>query len=308
MKEKRTLGVILVGGFLRLLGRLPLGWHRWWGRRLGNFIGNTLHYRNDVVMANLSRSFPNKQYGELKQISKQFYRHFATTLTEMLWFGACRGEKGRQRLHKSHIVEFTNPEELNRLYAGAHQIMILQAHTGNWELIGGIKNYSYGVPIDLSPEAFAVTYNELSSHLWDRIMADNRTAPVQDQGFDGYVETNQVLRFALSKREQKFGYSFITDQFPYTYGTHPVVDFMHQKTETMTGAAALACKLDMAVGYLRYRCREDGGYTMTIVPICEHAAGRDPLELMQQYFRLIQEDLEFQPWNYLWTHKRWKKR
>ena len=252
--------------------------------------------------------FPDKQYGELKQISRQFYRHFGTTLTEMLWFGACRGEKGRKRLHDSRIVELTNPEELNRLYAGARQIMILQAHTGNWELIGGIKNYSYGEPIDITPEAFAVTYNELASPLWDRVMADNRTAPVRDQGFDGYVETNQVLRFALGKRDVKFGYSFITDQFPYSYGTHPVVDFMHQTTETMTGATALACKLDMAVAFLRYRCREDGGYTMTIVPICDHAAGEDPLDLMRRYFRLLQEDLEFQPWNYLWTHKRWKKR
>lgn len=308
MKKENSLGAVLVGGFLRLLGRLPLGWHRWWGRRLGSFVGDTLHYRNDVVMANLARSFPDKQYGELKQISRQFYRHFATTLTEMLWFGACRGEKGRKRLHDSHIVELTNPEELNRLYAGAQQIMILQAHTGNWELIGGIKNYSYGEPIRLTPDAFAVTYNRLGSPLWNQVMAQNRTAPVQDQGFEGYVETSHVLRFALSRRDLKFGYSFITDQFPYTYGTHPVVDFMHQKTETMTGATALACKLNMAVAYLRYRCREEGGYTMTVVPLSEHAAGEDPLELMQRYFNLLQEDLEYQPWNYLWTHKRWKKR
>ena len=205
MKKDQSMCAVLAGGFLRLLGRLPLGWHRWWGRRLGSFVGDTLHYRNDVVMANLSRSFPDKQYGELKQISRQFYRHFATTLTEMLWFGACRGEKGRKRLHDSHIVELTNPEELNRLYAGAQQIMILQAHTGNWELIGGIKNYSYGEPIRLTPDAFAVTYNRLGSRLWNQVMAQNRTAPVQDQGFEGYVETSHVLRFALSRRDLKFG-------------------------------------------------------------------------------------------------------
>ena len=308
MEKRKSLGVILAEGLLHLLGRLPLGWHRWWGRRIGHLTGSVLHYRREVVMTNLARSFPDKQYGELKQICKQFYRHFGTTLTEMVWFGACRGERGRKRLHDSHIVELTNPGELNRLYQGARQLMILQAHTGNWELIGGIKNYSYGEPILLTPEAFAVTYNQLASAVWDRVMADNRTAPVQDQGFDGYVETNQVLRYALARRDVKFGYSFITDQFPYTYGTHPVVDFMHQKTETMTGATALACKLDMAVAYLRYRCRPDGGYTMTVVPLSEHAAGEDPLELMQRYFSLLQEDLEYQPWNYLWTHKRWKKR
>lgn len=307
MKKSKSFGVWLVEGILHLLGRLPLGWHHWWGRRIGDFVGRVLHYRNDVVTANLSHSFPDKTPQEIEQISRQFYRHFGTTLTEMIWFGACRGDKGRKRLHQSHIVELTNPEELNRLYAGAQQIMILQAHTGNWELIGGIKNYSYGEPIDLTPDAFAVTYLQLHSELWNQVMADNRTAPVQDQGFEGYVETSQVLRFALERRKLKFGYSFITDQSPYTQQRHEVIEFMHQPTPIMTGATALACKLDMAVAYLRYQCREDGGYTMTIVPLAEHARGKDPLKLMQQYYKLLQEDLELQPWNYLWTHKRWKK-
>ena len=77
MKDKKTFGACLAGGFLRLLGRLPLGWHRWWGRVLGDFVRGTLHYRNDVVMVNLARSFPEKKYAELKSISKRFYRHFA---------------------------------------------------------------------------------------------------------------------------------------------------------------------------------------------------------------------------------------
>ena len=306
MSKGKSIGVWLTEAWMDLHGLLPLGYHRWWGRVLGDFIGSTLKYRNQVVMTNLARSFPDKKYDELKAISKRFYRHFATTLTEMIWFGACRGEKGRERLHRSHIVEITNPEELNRLYAGAPQLMMLQAHTGNWELIGGIRNYTYGTELSIMPDSFAVTYVRLHNRSWDRVMARNRTAPVADQGFEGYVEATEVLRFALKKKGQKFGYSFITDQFPYTRMHHPVVDFMHQPTQTMTGAAALACKMDMAVVYLRYECREEGGYRMTFVPISEHAGEEDPTAIMERYYQLLQEDLEKQPWNYLWTHKRWK--
>jgi KDO2-lipid IV(A) lauroyltransferase len=306
MKKNTSFAALLSGGFLRLIGHLPLGWHRWWGRVLGDFVRGTLHYRNDVVTANLARCFPDKSYDELRAISKRFYRHFATTLTEMIWFGACRGEWGRKRLHRSHIVEITNPEELNRLYAGAPQLMMLQAHTGNWELIGGIRNYAYGTELAIMPDSFAVTHMRLHSRTWDQVMAMNRTAPVADQGFDGYVESAQVLRFALNKKGRKFGYSFITDQSPYTDYNHPQVEFMHQPTAIMTAAASLACKMDMAVVYLRYECREDGGYRMTFVPISDHAKGEDPLQIMERYYQLLQEDLEKQPWNYLWTHKRWK--
>lgn len=258
-------------------------------------------------MANLARSFPTKTYEELQAISKRFYLHFATIFTEMIWFSACRGPKGRERLHNSHIVEFTNPEVFNRLYSGARQVMVLQAHTGNWELTGGYLQYSYGEPIAMEAKAIAVTYRSISSKTWDGVMAQVRPTPVLDLGFEGYVETNEVLRFMMERKERKYTYTFITDQYPYNMSGAGIT-FMHQPTVTLLAAAKIAVKLDMALVYLRFECREEGGYRMTFVPLAEHAGGQDPLALMQQYYKLLEEDLEKQPWNYLWTHKRWKKR
>lgn len=267
---------------------------------------SVFRYRAAVVWDNLRHAFPEKSEAEIGHIHKRFYTHLADIFCEMLWFGRCRGPKGRERLHRSHIVELTNPEELNRLYAAAPQLMLLQAHTGNWELIGGILEYSYGVPLDIKPDAFAVSYLRLHNPRADRFMARNRTAPVADLGFDGYVEAGDILRYAFRRKDRKFGYAFITDQYPYWAGKIRV-NFMHRETPSMVAGAALAVKLDMAVGYLRFECREGGGYRMTVVPLCEHAGGQDPALLMKQYYKLLEEDLEKQPWNYLWTHKRWKE-
>lgn len=263
-------------------------------------------YRSDVVMVNLSRSFPEKKYAELQEIHKKFYRHFVTIFVEMLRFGRYRGEKGRRRLHESHLVEFTNPEEYNRLAAGATQVMLLQSHAGNWELSIGIFYYSYGKKLDMDPSRYAVTYLRLSSAWADRFMARNRTAPVSDLDFKGYVESFDMRAFAKEREGQKFCYSFITDQYPYNGNLNTRVRFMNQETPTMKGGASMAVKQDMAVAYLRFRCREGGGYTMTVVPICDRAAGKDPAWIMQRYYELLEEDLRAQPWNYLWTHKRWK--
>ena len=306
-KNRTSLGARIAGGLLRLQGHLPLAFHRWWGRRLSWFIRDILRYRREVVMTNLARSFPTKTYEELQAISKRFYLHFATIFTEMIWFSACRGPKGRERLHNSHIVEFTNPEVFNRLYSGARQVMVLQAHTGNWELTGGYLQYSYGEPIAMEAKAIAVTYRSISSKTWDGVMAQVRPTPVLDLGFEGYVETNEVLRFMMERKERKYTYTFITDQYPYNMSGAGIT-FMHQPTVTLLAAARIAVKLDMALVYLRFECREEGGYRMTFVPLAEHAGGQDPLALMQQYYKLLEEDLEKQPWNYLWTHKRWKKR
>ncbi len=215
MRKKKTIGVALTLGLMRLAGAMPLRVHHALARPIAWLVGSVLRYRKDVVLINLSRSFPEKSYEEIRQISRRFYAHFARILTETVWFGACRGEKGRERLRRSHLVELTNPEELNRLWAAAPQLMILQSHAGNWELIGGLREYAGETPLDLTPASFAVTYISQHSAVWDAVMAANRTAPVADLGFEGYVETSQVLRFVLERKDRKFGYSFITDQYPY---------------------------------------------------------------------------------------------
>ena len=172
------------------------------------FLRSVLRYRSDVVTVNLSRSFPEKTYEEIQAIHKQFYEHLATIVKEAFWFGRYTGEKCRKRLRDSHIVEFANPEELNRLFAGARQLMLLQSHMGNWELIGGILNYSYTVPMDISADRIAVSYLRLHNARMDRLMARSRTAMVEDLGFNGYVEAGEILRYALRNKEEKFTYIF----------------------------------------------------------------------------------------------------
>lgn len=307
MERKHSVGAALLGGIMRLRGSLPLRYHRWWGRRIAWFLQKVMHYREKEVMVNLARSFPEKKYKELNAIAGQFYRHLGEVITEAVWFGACRGNRGCRRLRKSHLVEITNAEVLNRLFAECPQVMAMESHTGNWELIGGFFNYDYETPLEMAPEHIAVTYNRLHSDAWNIVMGKNRCATLTETDFDGYCESREILRYAVSHRRDKRVYVFITDQYPYKFATkHHVGKFMNQDTETMNGAAALACKLNMGVVYLQFKCREGGGYTLTFVPIAERAAESTPEQIMSEYYRLLEEDLREQPWNYLWSHKRWK--
>ena len=305
---KRTFGVRVMEGWMRLHGLLPLGYHRWWGRVLGGLMRSVFHYRYDVVMTNLSRSFPEKDYEEIRTICKQFYTHLGTIFTTMLWFGACTGKKGRKRLIKSHIVEITNPEELGRMVDKSTQAIVLHTHMGNWELLSGLGQYGYTHPFPLTATEVGITYKKLHSKFWDTIVADNRQAPVKDvPGMEGYIESRDVVRRVLSGRGKRYIYLFNTDQFPYEASAKNMpITFMHQPTATMTAAAGLAKKLGIGVVYLRYFCREDGGYTITFVPITDNAAETSVEAIMTRYYELLEADLRVQPWNYLWTHKRWK--
>lgn len=273
-------------------------------RFLAWLLSDVIRYRRSVVTVNLSRCFPQKSYEEIEQISKRFYLHFATIFKEMLWYGRCRGEKGRKKLRESGIIRFTNPEVYNRLAAGAKQVMLLQSHCGNWELIGGLDQYEPS--LDMSPDRFVIAYLRIHNKWVNRFMTYNRLAPVSDLDYKGYVESSDILRFIIRNKDKPYCYAFNTDQYPYGFNHNVRVRFMHQDTVTITAGAVLAQKMDMAVAFLSIKCREEGGYDMRVIPICEHAAGEDPLAIMQKYYQLLEEDLENQPWNYLWTHKRWK--
>jgi KDO2-lipid IV(A) lauroyltransferase len=45
---------------------------------------------------------------------------------------------------------------------------------------------------------------------------------------------------------------------------------------------------------------------MTFIPICRNAAESTPEDIMRKYFDLLEEEINETPYNWLWSHKRWK--
>ena len=123
------LGTYVIGAFMRVLSALPLGFHYAWSGVLAWLARDVVRYRRELVMMNLARSFPDKKYKELKQISKLFYRHFGEIISEAVWFGGCRNPK---RLRDKHLVEYTNSEVLEAAYNDSPGVVILDSHCGNW--------------------------------------------------------------------------------------------------------------------------------------------------------------------------------
>lgn len=300
----RKVGTVVLDAIMWLLSKMPLKVHYAFSRMFSWLFGTILHYRRDVVTINIARSFPDKKYKEISQIVKQFYGHIGDIIAEAIWFG----HSGPERLHKQKIYSYKGLEEFNRAFENSPSVMVLTTHCGNWELLGGFMNYNYtGLPFSFDEGNITVVYRPLSSGVWNDIMESNRCYSLRGSKFNGYVATEKVLRYAIEHRKEKRLYIFPTDQYPYKMATkHDVGEFMHQPTQTMTGAAALAHKFGMSVFYVTNRVVERGRYESELVEICPNAAEMTPEAIMERYYALLQAELEAQPWNYLWSHKRWK--
>ena len=302
-----SAGVKITEMLMRLLALQPLKMHYFWGRCLSWFVSGPMHYRRDVVMINLARSFPEKKYSELRKIADDFYKHFGDLFAETFWFA---GSHDTKRLRDSHICEMEHADVLNRLYNDCPGVIVLTSHLGNWELTGGILNYVYAPDkVDFGEKNTTVVYKELSNSFWDKVFGDNRCAPIAKENKETcYVESRKILRFVIAHRNEKRLYIFPTDQCPYKYASaHTVDNFMHQPTLTMTGGAALAHKFGFAVVYMAFKKKEDFGYKMSFREICPDASKFTPEDIMNKFYSYLEEDVNAQPENYLWTHKSWKK-
>ena len=298
---KKICAYVIIGT-VRLLALLPLNVHYALCGCLAWFMRSVLHYRRKVVETNLLHSFPDRSPEERRQILKGFYRHLGEIIAEAVWFG---GTRSKERLRRRRLCCFEGLEEHCKELEGTKGVMYLTSHCGNWELLGGWFQYAPQGAFPYCENDSAIVYKKLSSDVWDRVMARNRSWPM---GVDEcYIESRSVLRFMLEHRKDKHAFLFPIDQYPYrNVQGYEVPDFMHQRTLVMTGSASIACKLGLAAVYVGFESVSRGHYRMKFTTITRDASQTTSGEILERYCALLQKDLEAQPWNYLWSHKRWK--
>ena len=297
-------GVRIFEAVMLPIQRLPLRFHYFWGDVVAWFMKNVMRYRRDVILTNIARSFPEKKYGEIRKLTDAFYTHFGELLAETIWFGGCKGRP--QRLRRQRICEYKGVPDLIPV-VGKRGAVILDSHFGNWELVGGLCHYVYEQDIPFDYQRICIAHRDLKSKFFEKFIEHNRCAVVP--GFVGYVETADILRYAIKHRHDREGiiYIFITDQHPYKgYAQTRMPDFMHQKTTTVMGGAALAHKFGLPVIYMSLNKVSRGHYECHFPVICEDASKEDPVEIMKKYYALLEKDINSNPTNYLWSHKRWK--
>lgn len=288
---------------LHAIQKLPLGVQYSLGRTL-SLLMRVAHYRKKVVVGNLSAAFPQWSKKELRKNRKKFYSNFGRVYAEALWLGGCRGKK--EKFFAKRLFTIEGQEDL---YAAFDKggVMILDSHCGNWELTGAFLQGTVDAPGANFTEAdVAVVYRRLHSPKWDKAMRDIRCA-LQSKDFEGYIESQDIMRYALRHKDSKKIYLFPNDQYPYGASkSRENITFMNRETKAMDGAVVLASKLKLSVFYMNKDRLPDGKYKVSYSKICDDASAHQPEEIIKDYYTRLEADIRKNPSNYLWSHKRWK--
>ena len=175
-----------------------------------------------------------------------------------------------------------------------------------------------GKNLKMSPETALIDYTEQVCALMEKVtmIYDRTIVAVFKENrkfchpeFEHLVESSNIIRHILTHMDKKMFYCMNTDQWPYfSAPSYIMVDFMGQRTRTMSGGATVANKYSLAVTYLSMTRREGNKkYEMEFKTICDNASTMTVQQIMDRYYELLESDIRKDPGNYLWSHKRWKK-
>lgn len=251
------------------------------------FVYQIVGYRKDVVIQNIARSFPEKQYGEIQAIVRKFYICFVSYFAEMI-----KGVSVDAKVLNEKIV-FENLELVDQYIKSGRNVIVALGHCGNWEMLNFL-------PYKIQHDVYAI-YKPLSSRLVNSLMIK-----VRSRFGMKLIPDKHAVRHILTQKEFPAVYLFLADQSPRIKEEEYKFKLLSQETYMFSGMEKLARTSKAAVIYLHITLVSQGNYKVSCTPINAKAESTKKGEITQKYVELLTENIKEEPYGWLWTHKRWK--
>ncbi|BEQ15204.1 lysophospholipid acyltransferase family protein [Desulfoferula mesophila] len=270
----------------------PLGLSRAVGRGLGRMAMRLDRRHREIVLANLSASFPEKDAAWVEATARKVFEHIAQVATEI---------PRLVRLSPEEITAQARCHGLDNVHnamAKGKGLILLTGHFGNWEWgnIAGSFSLGFGAlvvarPIDWPPA--------------DRLVNSWRT-----KGSDSVVvPKNRSARVLLKGLKQNRMLGLLLDQNVDWYDGE-WVDFFGRPACTNKGLALLARSTEAPV-IAHYNWRADDGkfdvYFSPEIPLVKTGdKTMDIWQNTQNYTKVLEDIIRQKPEQWFWLHQRWK--
>ena len=248
-------------------------------------------YRRKVIRENLEHAFPGKTETERRKIERQFYRHFCDVIFEMIKLLTV----SRKEVQKRCVLGENSRRTVKKYFEQKKNIIWVMGHTGNWEMaaqsFAGLEGYQLNV-----------LYRKLTNPYFDKLLYRARSR------FGAHpINVDDTFREMLRCKDTLNGTVFIADQTAQPENCH-WMKFLSRDTPIYMGTEVLAKKLNYVVIYAYIYKVSRGRYEMRMELITENPSQLIDNQITETHVRLLERDIKAQPFNWLWSHRRWKYR
>jgi KDO2-lipid IV(A) lauroyltransferase len=276
---------------LRALAHLPLPVLHGLGYGLFVIVFHVVRWRVALARENLAGALPDMSPEARERILRDNYLNLARTLMEAIWGFRASGEALMQR------VRFENPECIERYKAEGTSLMLLTAHTCNWEWLLLAAGAYFRFPID-------AVYKPLRLKGVDAYVREARSR------FGGNPIPFKSFLFELMRRaHEPRAYAMVADQTPLAKMPKYWTTFLHRDTAFFLGPERIARYLDAPVLYVEMMRERLGSYAVRF-----HVLAEPPYEdeedagaqIAERYARALEATIRARPADWLWIHNKWK--
>ncbi|MCL4760735.1 MAG: lysophospholipid acyltransferase family protein [Burkholderiales bacterium] len=275
----------------RALARLPLPVLYALGHALHVLVFHVVRWRVPLARGNLAGAFPELAAAVRERILRDSYLNLSRTLMEAIWGYRASGEALTAR------VRFDNPELIERYKAARSSVVLLTAHTCNWEWLLLAAGARFGIPID-------AVYKPLRLAGVDAYVREARSR------FGGRPIPFRNFLFELMRRaHEPRAYAMVADQTPLAKMPKFWTTFLNRDTAFFLGPERIARYLDAPVLYVEMTRVRRGHYAVRL-----HVLAEPPYEddvdagpvIAQRYARALEATIRAHPADWLWIHNKWK--
>jgi len=269
---------------LRSLSYIPLSVLYWVSRLLRLVLEEVIGYRKDTILQNLRRSFPERSDAEIEAIAHDYYTYLADMMVETLRLPSISKIKLRKR------VTFDEPDLLKYLTAQGKNVILLMGHSGNWEWAGAATALNYDLTM-------LPVYRKVKDPSFDRYFRKVRSR------FGSIPVLDKTAFQDIRKAPSPHAVALLADQTP-SAKKGLWIEFLHQNTPFYRGTEVLTQRLSYEVLFAHVRIKGRGRYTIHL----EHFTPEEDQEydLTRNFVAFLEREIQAQPHNWLWSHKRWK--
>ena len=226
---------------------------------------------------------------EAERISRESAVRFGPMLFEVLRFPVIKG-------HIEEYVTLTGAvDEVKAHLATGQGCIFSTSHSGNWELMGGAFA-QYGLPL------VGVAKQQKAQGM-DRFINEYRAL------IGMHITYNTGVREMYKMLDEGWIIGLIMDQDP-SVRDGIVLDFFGQRTNCVTGAAAMSRFKQVPIFPVSMHREADGHHVLNIEPAVRTEQTQDKREdisrTTQFLTKRIEEQIREHPEEWFWLHDRWK--
>jgi len=275
---------------IKLIAALPLPVLYSFSRPLYVLLFYIIRFKRDIAKNNIYNSFPTLDPEEKYKLLKAHYKNYSEVVFEIIKSFNMKPEEILEH------VEFENTEEIEKHLQQEQTVLLTLAHQSNLEWAILAVNQKLNFPLEN-------IYKPLHKQWANELTIE------ESERFNITLMPAKTCVTELIKRTKQTRIVAITpDQAPRRRDDAYWTTFLNQQTPFYLGLEKIATLFKYPVFFLQFERIKRGQYKAKFKLLCAPPYEKDSNVVLKEYVSAVEEQIHKQPQDWLWTHKRWKKK